>query len=116
LHVLASAAPILNGGAVVGALAIWQDISVREQMRTEAETAAEKLRVTEEELRAQEAELRQQGSELVRAVSGLDRPSRQQRVRGPGVTDTPGNAVTVSFGGRDDAGTARYRVVQRQRV
>ncbi len=69
LHVLATAAPILNDGEVVGALSIWQDVSARERIRAEAETAAE-------ELRAQEEELRQQGGELVRAASDLDRHQR----------------------------------------
>ncbi|HIH04195.1 MAG TPA: PAS domain-containing protein [Methanoregulaceae archaeon] len=66
LHVLVTAAPIRNGGEVVGAFSIWQDMSVRERMRAESETAAE-------ELRAQQAELREQGDELHRAYADLDR-------------------------------------------
>jgi PAS domain S-box-containing protein len=66
LHVLATAAPILNGGEVAGAFSIWQDMSDRERMHAEAETAAEELQVQQEELV-------QQGDELVRAISDLDR-------------------------------------------
>ncbi len=62
LHVLATAAPVLNGGEVAGALECWQDMTSRERLRAEAETAAE--------------ELRQQGDELVRAVVDLDRQRR----------------------------------------
>ncbi len=69
LHVLATAAPIRNGGEVVGALSIWQDMSAREGMRAEAETAAE-------ELQMQGEELRQQGCDLVRTASDLDRQQR----------------------------------------
>ena len=53
LHVLATAAPIRNGGAVVGALSIWQDISVRERMRPRPRPRQRSSGCTEEELRQQ---------------------------------------------------------------
>ena len=69
LHVLTTAAPIRNGGEAVGALECWQDMSVRETIRAEAETAAE-------EPQMQGKEPGQQGSKLARAVSDLDRQRR----------------------------------------
>jgi PAS domain S-box-containing protein len=65
LHVLATAAPILNGGEVVGVLSIWQDMPIREGMRAGAETAAAALQVQQEELL-------QQGDELDREQQLLD--------------------------------------------
>ncbi len=69
VHVLASASPVRDGGRVVGALTVWQDVSSLLRDRAEAETVAE-------EIGMQEEELRQQGDELVRTFNELERQRR----------------------------------------
>ncbi len=69
LHVLATASPIRDGGAVVGAFECWQNVTTLETDRAVSATRGEELQVQQEELR-------QQGDELARAVSDLDRQQR----------------------------------------
>ncbi len=69
VHVLASASPIREGERVVGALAVWQDVSRLVRDQAEAATVAE-------EIGMQGEELRQQGDELVRTCNELERQQR----------------------------------------
>jgi PAS domain S-box-containing protein len=50
VHVLATAAPIRDGGEVVGALSIWQDVTTLETLRAGAEAVAGELQEREQEV------------------------------------------------------------------
>ncbi len=60
VHVLATAALIREGGAVTGALVVWQDVSALEAARAGAEGAVEKLQMQEQKLLRQREELDRQ--------------------------------------------------------
>ncbi len=72
VHVLATASPLRDGDAIVGALTVWQDVSAIEAASAEQAVLRCESEVRAEVLRAQEEEHRRQGDELERQRALLD--------------------------------------------
>jgi PAS domain S-box-containing protein len=72
VHILISASPLREGVEVVGALAIWQDVSALVAARASAERAVMELEVEQEELRQATTALERESAELDRQRRLLD--------------------------------------------
>ena len=118
LHVLASASPLSEGDRIVGALSIWQDVSVLEAARACAETAATEARGATGEAPADDRGARR-GEEPAREAAPAPRRD-PWRPAAPGHPLGPGPAACLGKragrgGTRMEPGGARRQVVARAR-